>query len=276
MSRSSRSHRLGAATLTAVLATALLLLGGCGGAGTDSTAPSTVGSSTSAPASDLKTLSAGDFYKAVTRAQKDAGSYHFKLSEDGAGSLTGQGDADTSGAQPASRSTITSPAGKVESIAKDGLIYVKAPGLGTKKQWLKIDPTDKSGIGALAGKLGGNADPGKLLAALRQPRKFKATGEQDVHGVPTIHYVISVDSGKVFAALGFPKKLAASAKLPKTFDYQMWVDADHRPIRVVQTLDINKQKTTTNITFSKYGEPVTIKAPPANETSTKLPPTATM
>lgn len=278
------SRRLGAATL----AGSLLLLGACGGGGTQDaggaaspSSPATSsspdasggpGASSSPTAADLPKLSADEFYQAVYDAQQKAGSYHFTLtSATPQGGLTGQGDVDSTADRPAVRTMIKNPSGTIESIVVDGLLYIKAAALHTKKPWLKIDPSDKSGFGALAGQLGASSDPAKILTALKDPKSFEVTGEQDVDGVATTHYVITVGSKKVFAALGLPKQLMAAAQLPDTFGYQMWVDADNLPRKTEQTLEISSQKVTTSITFSAYGEPVTVQAPPPGQTTTEGP-----
>lgn len=97
---------------------------------------------------------------------------------------------------------------------------------------------------------------------------LKFVGAESVDGVPTNHYHFIVD----------PKVLVQ--KLPPDQAQQMqnavdagvdsvpadeWVDAQGRPVRVTDEVTAQGQTAKIDLHLSHYDEPVTIKAPPANQ-----------
>lgn len=81
-------------------------------------------------------------------------------------------------------------------------------------------------------------------------------GPEDVDGDELHHYSLTLDPAKM--------KLPAQAagKAPEQIDYQAWFDDEGRIRRI--TTDMGDLGSTT-LDYDKWGEPVTIEAPPAGE-----------
>lgn len=265
---------------TAVLAAGLLVLtAACGGSGSGTTATSSGSTSPSPSAESTDSGTTGDVAALLTRsdlgskirdAQQKAGSYTFTITTAlGGRSSKGSGEASISGDQPSVHSTMETPGGAVETVLVDGLYYLKSPMLRSDKPWLKIDPKAKTGMGALIGKLGGNGDPSKSLGALFDASKVTKAGEESIGGHDTVHYKVVMPRAALAKAIGYPASVVQM--LPKELVYGLWVDGDNLVRKIESSLTLQGQTTVTTIMFDHYGEPVSIKTPPASEVTTKSP-----
>lgn len=274
-----------AATATVAL---LCLATSCGGSsGDDSVADASSGASstptastasTASPATDTESgstsssigrLTSAGIFSQLSDAQKKAGSYAFTLkTQVSTSTIRGTGVADLTRAKPASRTSIDAGGGmKLESIIVDGVFYFRGGPYGADK-WLKIDPTASSGLGAIAGQFS-SGDPSAALKALQGAAKVTKKGSSRVNGVDTIEYDVVVDGAALIKAN--PNLARVKSSLPKTVTYQLFVDGEHRLVRLANVFAVSGQKSLTTIDFSDYGKPVSIEAPPASETTTKLP-----
>lgn len=261
--------------LAVVPVVSLVVLTGCGSSEEGSSSGgSSRGSSSSqeSPGSEetaAEPLTKADFGDRIYAAFQEAGTLSFTLEQGGAAEATGSGEADLSGEQVASRVTTEGVGiGKVEAIVLDGLFYVKSAQISGDK-WLKIDPRAKSGFGALVGSLGGNSDPSKLLEVMNQASEVTAEGQEEVGGVETTKYHVVLPREAFAATLGDNPQV--TQMLPKQVEFDMWVDADDLVRKQVSELTVGQQKTSSTITYSGFGEPVEIEAPPASQTTTKAP-----
>lgn len=110
--------------------------------------------------------------------------------------------------------------------------------------------------------------------------KVTCVGREDVSGTQAAHLKITMDSAKTLelatgkATTGAsgtaatsgttgPASTSGAASLPSgvpaTMDTEMWVTSDNRPVKVVSGTDEAKM----TMTYSKWGEPVTIETPPS-------------
>lgn len=263
--------------LAVVPVVSLVLLTGCGSSeeGSSSGGSSSASSSSEESAGSEETeaaaepLTKADFGDRIYAAFQEAGTLSFTLEQGGAAETTGSGEADLSGKQVASRVTTEGAGiGKVEAIVLDGLFYVKSAQLSGDK-WLKIDPQAKDGFGALVGSLGGNSDPSKLLEVMNQASEVTAEGQEEVGGVETTKYHVVLPREAFAATLGDNPQV--TQMLPKQVEFDMWVDADDLVRKQVSELTVGQQKTSSTITYSGFGEPVEIEAPPASQITTKAP-----
>jgi hypothetical protein len=87
-----------------------------------------------------------------------------------------------------------------------------------------------------------------------------------VNGVKTTHYKIVVDIAKLPANLPGKDSLGASGL--STLPLDLYVDDQGRPIRVSEDFKVQGQAVSTNVTVSRYNQPVTVVAPPASQVST--------
>ncbi len=154
----------------------------------------------------------------------------------------------------------------MELILIDKSMYLKSPDLGTGDKWLKVDLSDPN---SLFGMIGKATDPEVMFKAMEAPKKLELIGTEEVDGVETNHYRITMDPTKYLAAMEFPAAMADM--MPKELVTEMWVDADNLPRKFSQTIDLPATggaagtTSTTEGTYSDFGTDVEIEAPPADE-----------
>jgi hypothetical protein len=154
----------------------------------------------------------------------------------------------------------------MELVLLGQAMYMKSPELGTDDKWLKIDLSDPD---SLFGMIGKATDPEVMFKALETPKKLELVGAEDVDGVATNHYRITVDPAKYVEAMEFPAAMADM--LPKELVTEMWVDADNLPRKFSQSMEVpamggGKPTTSTSEgTYSDFGTDVDIEAPPSSQ-----------
>ncbi len=217
-------------------------------------------------------LSAADFYPAVMEAMREAETFTFETVTDAAGqgqTMTGEARYGDDGIEMKASST---GAQQMELILLGQAMYMKSPELGTGDKWVKIDLSDPN---SLFGMIGKATDPEVMFKALEEPKKLELVGAEDVDGVATNHYRITLDPTKYLAAMEFPAAMADM--LPKELVTEMWVDADDLPRKFAQTIEVpavgGGQPTTSSTegTYSDFGTDVEIEAPPAGEVTEDFP-----
>ncbi len=244
-----------------------------------SSAPS--GSSSEEPSSDESSasaagsaeLSAEEFYPAVMNAMRGAETFAFSTtSGEGAEESTVSGVARFGGDSVEMKASSTG-AQAMEMIMVDQMMYMKAPDMGLGEKYLKIDLSDPK---SLFGMIGKATDPEVMFKAMETPEKLEFLGEEEVDGVVTNHYRITIDPTDYLKAMDFPESMAGS--LPKEMVNEMWVDADNLPRKFSQTSQTPAPgggapvATTTQGFYSDFGKDVEISAPPADQISTQTLP----
>ena len=148
--------------------------------------------------------------------------------------------------------TIPGIATPVQSVVIDGNQYMNM-GEMSGNMWIKMDTaTDPS--------LAASADPVQQLRAFRSAvTDVTEVGKEDVNGVDTTHYTVTVDTTKMTT------DATSTAGLPPTMTYEIWLDGEGRTAKMVIDLTSAGVAGSTTMTFSKFGEPVTIVAPPADQ-----------
>jgi hypothetical protein len=214
-------------------------------------------------------LSAADFYPTVMSALKDSESFAFESTSTAGGqtsTITGQARFGDSGTEMKASS---SGAQALELIMLDQVVYMKTPLLGAGDKWIKIDlaKTDNPMFGMLAKA----TDPEAMFQAMQAPKKLELVGAEELDGVATNHYRITMDPDAYMKAMGFPSQM--SSFLPDELVTEMWVDGDNLPRKFTQTVEtpaMGGSKPTTVTTeglYSDFGLDVDIEAPPASETT---------
>lgn len=268
-------RRLGAVAVAAALG-----LGAAACSGAESTSGSDV-SHTAASSSDdggdsadeeseaPAELAAADFYPAVMAALEDAETFAFESTSTTAGQeSTITGEARFAGDAMEMKASSTG-AQAMDLVMLDQVIYLKSPDMGMGDQWMKIDL--KASDNALFGMLAKATDPQAMFKAMQTPKKLELLGEEEVDGVATNHYRITMDPEQYMKAMGFPAEM--SSFVPEELVTEMWVDADDLPRKFTQTVEtpaIGGGKPTTSTTeglYHDYGLDVEIEAPPASETT---------
>ncbi|KRF12967.1 hypothetical protein [Nocardioides sp. Soil796] len=276
------SIKLPRTAIAAVLASTLLLAG-CSDDGDKDDKDSKQSSSQAADPSDdastdsdeetestggeLTELEAGEFYETVIDAQIAAETFKGTTTTTAAGqTITMNMEASYKDGKTASHVTTEPGAAQAfEAVLIDGVMYLKGDGLpgATAGKWQKIDSSDPNNP---FGQLLEFSDPKKSLSIMEDPKKFELVGEEDVDGVAANHYVVTIDSASYVEKLGLPAEI--KDLMPPELTYDMWVDAENRPVKMTQEITIQGQKTSTEILYSDYGTAVDIQEPAASEVAT--------
>ena len=215
---------------------------------------------------EVPELSADDFYPEVMAALEEAETFSLTTTSSSAGqqqTMTGHARVGDDGIEMKASSEGAQP---MDLVLLDQTMYLKSPGLGTGDKWLKIDLSDPD---SLFGMIGKASDPEVMFQALEAPKKLELVGAEEVDGVATNHYRITVDPAKYVAAMDFPPSMADM--LPEELVTEMWVDADDLPRKFVQSMEIPPAgggKPTTSATegtYSDFGTEVDIEAPPSSQ-----------
>lgn len=280
MRLTSLSRRLGTAALVLTIGVGVSACGGSDSGSADTASSSSDQSSDSATdaATDtseesaapsdasLAELSADEFYPSVMTALKDAGSFTFTTTSDSAGQaqeMTGEARFTDAGVEMLATGT---GAQAMEMILVDKAMYMKSPSFGTGDKWLKIDLSDPN---SLFGMIGKATDPEVMFKAMESPKKLELVGSEDVDGVATNRYRITMDPTQYLKAMEFPAAMADM--LPKELVTDMWVDADNLPRKFRQTVEVKAAgggaptSSNTEGTYGDFGTDVEIEAPPASQ-----------
>ena len=219
--------------------------------------------------SALAELAVDDFYPSVMAAMREAGTFTFETVSDSTGqtqTMSGQARFSDAGMEMKASSDGAQP---MELILLGKAMYLKSAELGAGDTWLKIDLSDPDSLYGMIGKV---TDPEVMLKAMESPKKLELIGREDVDGVATNHYRITMDPSRYLEAMGFPAAMAGM--LPQELVTEMWVDGDDLPRKFAQTIDIGTvdgDASTTEGTYSDYGADVEIEAPPADQVTEDLP-----
>jgi hypothetical protein len=278
------SRRLGAAALVLTVGVGVSACGGDSGSDDSSSSASDESSDTgtdetsddasseeseAAEESSLTELSADDFYPSVMAAMEEAGSFTFTTTSDSAGQaqeMTGEARFGDGGIEMKASGT---GAQAMDMILVDKTMYMKSEAFGTGDKWLKIDLSDPN---SLFGMIGKATDPEVMFKAMESPKKLELIGSEEVDGVETNHYRITMDPTSYLKAMEFPAAMADM--LPQELVTEMWVDGDNLPRKFTQTVEVKgaaggpATKSNTEGTYSDFGTDVEIEAPPAAQVTT--------
>jgi len=155
--------------------------------------------------------------------------------------------------------------GDLEARIVDGVVYLKGAqalfGQLGAKPWVSFDLADSDNqVGSMLGQVTDAMGPGQFLDMLKGMSKVTRIGSENVDGVATTHYTVSVDTSKLGSKLGFGSS-QLGAHLPKTVSYDVWLDESSRPVRLAMATSMYGL----DLHFSKWGEQVHVVAPPASQ-----------
>jgi hypothetical protein len=147
---------------------------------------------------------------------------------------------------------------KATVILVGGVMYIQQAAGG---KFVKIDKSDPS-MGNLLEQMSSMGPEASVKAMKNGLKKVQYAGTETVDGDTLSKYDVTVDTAAVTKALG---AAAASADLPKTVTYKLYVDGDNLMRRV--DMQVSGQKIVMKV--SDWGKPVVIKAPPASQIQTR-------
>jgi hypothetical protein len=259
--------------VTALVLVAGVSLSACGDKDDDKGS----GDSSSVGSSSGATLTKDNIFTELSKAQRKASTSHVDMNvEVGSQKIKAKGDVKVGSSADDTAMTMTmetgqSGVGSVEMRLVGKVFYLNFGAL-TQNKFAKIDLTDKNNpIGKQYGDLLDNIDPSKQLEQLEgSVKSFEKKGSpKELDGVKAQPYELTVDTSKIEAY----KAAGASAKLPKTLTYTMYVGPDNLLRRLISELpDISGAgPTTLTIDYSKWGEDVSIEKPKASDVTDKDP-----
>ncbi|MBT9256369.1 hypothetical protein KMZ32_17660 [Phycicoccus sp. MAQZ13P-2] len=273
-------------TVLSVLAlSGALVLGACGSS-TNETSTGSGSSSSSAAAQETKapTARVGDTVDLKTIAEQSSaavkakGTAHMTMKTTGQGAGTIEADADYSGDSPKMVMTVDEAGESFQMVYLDKVMYMGADSFKEMtggKKWLKIDP---SGDDPMSQMMGPMLDQMESTVAnpteqLKDVEGAEAKVSKVENGLTTYQVTLTKEqlSAMVKKQSGLPGLTEEALKqVPDGVTYDMTLDAEGLPVTV--DMDMGGEKM--SITYSKWGEPVTVEAPPASEVGTFEMPTS--
>ena len=259
-------HRLRLAAAAAAVAG--LTLTGCG----------SQDASSHGRAASMHELTAANFGTSLSDAQKAGRSLHMKGTMTVPGSsgttLTMEGDASMGSSVDDLAMAVTLRGGPLKSMSMrfvDRTFYLKAPGTPLSpdpaKPWVSVSLDDSSNpMAAMIDQVLSNLDPDHMAKLYSAVTKLDDRGVEQVDGIQTRHYAVTMDTEKMVKALGMDKVPGVSldtlmAQMPASVTSQVWLDDQQRPVKMES--DVNGAHT--EFHYSRWGEPVHVTAPPASQ-----------
>ncbi|HMM97215.1 hypothetical protein [Phycicoccus sp.] len=267
--------------LTALALSGALVLGACGSATNDTATGGSTSQEQKAP--DVKVGDLVDLKTLATKtsaAAKAKGTSHLSMTMGSTGTVNA--DLDYSGSSPKMTMTMTASGESVKAVYVDKVMYLNSPSFAEMtggKQWVKIDPQGDDMISKMMGPMlsqmeAAMADPGEQLKVVEGA---KATVAKVERGVTT--YRVRLTKEQILA---MAKKQGVAPpgttdeellkQVPETASYDLAVTDDYLPSSA--TVDLLEAGQRLVMTYSKWGEPVTVTVPPASEVGTFEMPTS--
>jgi hypothetical protein len=217
-----------------------------------------------------------------------------EMSMSGAGesfSMSGEADVDNVQKRIDMTMDLGILGGEMQLLMDGGVVYMRSPvfqDAGT--EWVSMDPSkmDPAAAAQFGGFGTGTTDPSAYIGLFAGVFDVKVSGEQELRGVPTTHYVGTIDLKKViegfadvvgedvdretkeqlqmvveqFDSLGIDEKIA----------FEIWIDEEGLPRRQRISMDFGElvpgdEEASMQMTvdFSDFGKPVDIELPRPSE-----------
>ena len=254
--------RLAASALSGSLL--VLTLAGCGDGdktadtAAEETSSAASPSDSSSPSSATTTESGGDaaasaaFLERLKAGMGEEGSVHVDMVMSGPFQAEAQGD--TTYGPDGSEMQLTMemsnlPGGAMEMVLVDGKAYMSMPGVTEPGKFFEVDQSNPA-----FGSLDDGLSPSDSFKAFEAGlEKVEEVGTEEIDGVETTHYRLSVDAKSALEATG----QGNVPGLPKTLDYDVWLDSDDRMRRLVYELAGTKL----TMDMTDWGKDVSVEAP---------------
>ena len=230
------------------------------------------------------------------RAVYEAGTLHeeLEMSIDAAGesfSFSGEADVDNEAKRIDMTMDMGMLGGEMQILMDGGVVYMRSPAfqdVGTA--WVSLDPSkmDPATAAQFGGFGTGTTDPSTYIGLFAGVFDVKASGEEELDGVPTTHYVGTIDLKKVLAGftdvVGDDVDAAAKEQLEMVVEqfgslgiaekipFEIWIDEEGLPRRQRITMDFGRlvpgaeeARMEMTVDFSDFGKPVDIEIPRPSE-----------
>lgn len=233
-----------------------------------------------APVAIGASLTADDFGDQVAAAHMLAQSGHVEgvLSLPGGQGLKVSGDVDAGESLEELQLAVQvemGGKGSIELRLVEGAAYVKLPAMlapPNAKPWVMVDLRDPNNpIGSMFEQLIASLDPSKFEELYDAVEKLENMGREDVNGIDTTHYQVTVDTAKIFEVMDLGKVSGVDLDdilkdMPTSLSSDVWVDDDALLVKTVSEFSGSKSE----MYYSNWGEPISVRTPPAGQVG-KLP-----
>ena len=281
--------------LVAGVGATLLTLAACGSTVTGSPTPVAGGSGGGGTTQKITTVSDLGALVQHNATSKNSAHVTMAMNVGGMGAINATGDIKFDGTQSAEQMAMTLPGmGDMQIVVIGTTTYMKLPsdlaglagGTGMTKPWMKID---LSGNDALSKSLGSTAgladqtDPTQLIKKIAQAGTITKVTQDTVDGAPATHYSITVDVQKMLTTMtgnaDDTEKQALTQLGLKTMPFDIWVNSDNLPVNITTAMAFSGSamsaagggaptQVDVTVNYTKWGEPINIQAPPADQVGT--------
>lgn len=264
--------------LLASLTVSSVLLAGCA----DGPTPDPVGPRDAVLNAMLAVYEAGSFHQSLDMSMSAAGQSL---------SISAEADVDNENQKIGMTMDLGMLGGKMQMVMDGGVVYMRSPvfeNAGT--EWVSMDPSkmDPAAAAQFGGFGAGTTDPSAFVGLFAGVFDVKASGEQELKGVPTTRYVGTIDLKKVLA--GFSDVVSedvdaatrkqlevaleqfASLGIDEKIPFEIWIDEEGLPRRQRITMDFGdlvpgaeEASMEMTVDFSDFGKAVDVKIPPPSE-----------
>ena len=177
----------------------------------------------------------------------------------------------------AEKMSINTAAGTEQIVLVDNVFYMQIPGMQdlTGKPWIKADSSNQV-FATMLNSIKENADPSQMIKNLEASGTLTGTDTEQLGGQSTTHYKITVDVDKMIANQTDPtmKQLLGAAKQEGLTNYpvEVWLDGHGLPVQTTINMPslagASGSGGVSTVTYTNWGAPVTITAPPADQVGT--------
>lgn len=193
------------------------------------------------------------------------------------GSVIGNGQIDIDGAASKVQMSMTIPSmGAMNVELLGSTMYLQLPQslIKTSKPWVQINPNGTDPISkALSGVVSQeqqDTDPTKAISQLVGAGTITKVTPTTVDGQPATDYAITVDTQKLMNSSLVSPQLKQEltqmgVNLPKTLNYQMWLNSQNLPVKLIVQETVEGQQVDVTVTYTDWGAPITINPPPADQ-----------
>jgi hypothetical protein len=153
-----------------------------------------------------------------------------------------------------------------ETVTTNGTTYLKLNDPVDGKAWAKVtsestipqvkiaaSPLSNVSITSLL------ASPDSVSALLHAAEPVGAGTSENLNGVPTMHWSLTVDPAKVDTSTPIGQLIVLLGKDP--IPVELWVDDQNRPVKMTFSVSLLGQKKDITVLLSGFDAPVTITAP---------------
>lgn len=237
---------------------------------TDTTVTATPGTTPSTKPPAKGPLTRNNFGPEVVRALKAKGTVAVTAvttDEDGPASIT------ANLRFKATTTDMSVRADDIHFVRIDGVYYIKDKTLtgNEAKPWVKVTKAPSAQLSmsaALAEIIAGQSLP-YLLANGAPYATFTRGAKESIEDDIATKYRLVIDLKKAVAAKALSPYIGSTQDMPKTLDVNIWLGEGNLPVRVAfMTTRPQSGRTSLQATFTSYGEPLPVAAPPADQIGT--------